>query len=77
MNEQKVRDYLKRFYRKREIQNDENIFELGFANSMFSMQLVMFLEREFNITVDSEDMDPKNFETINSILSLIERKSQQ
>ena len=57
----KVKTFLSRFYRKREIQDDEDIFELGFANSLFAMQMVMFLEKEFNIRIETQDMDLDNF----------------
>ncbi len=70
----KVRSFLSRFFRKRELQDDEDIFSLGFVNSLFAMQLIMFLEKEFKIRVDNKDMDMNNFRTINSIVSLIESK---
>lgn len=71
----KVRSFLSRFFRKRELQDDEDIFSLGFVNSLFAMQLIMFLEKEFKIRVDNKDMDMNNFRTINSIVSLIESKA--
>ncbi|CAM4477411.1 MULTISPECIES: acyl carrier protein [Bacillales] len=71
----KVKTFLSRFYRKREIQDDEDIFELGFANSLFAMQMVMFLEKEFNIRIETQDMDLSNFRTLNKINELIERKT--
>ncbi|WP_340028643.1 acyl carrier protein [Paenibacillus sp. FSL H7-0940] len=71
----KVKTFLSRFYRKREIQDDEDIFELGFANSLFAMQMVMFLEKEFNIRIETHDMDLSNFRTLNKINELIERKT--
>ncbi|MEK4367061.1 MULTISPECIES: acyl carrier protein [Paenibacillus] len=71
----KVKTFLSRFYRKREIEDDEDIFELGFANSLFAMQMVMFLEKEFNIRIETQDMDLSNFRTLNKINELIERKT--
>lgn len=71
----KVRSFLSRFFRKRELQDDEDIFSLGFVNSLFAMQLIMFLEKEFKIRVDNKDMDMNNFRTINSIVNLIESKA--
>lgn len=38
------------------------------------MQLVNFVEQEFDITVENEDLDLDNFKDINSILSLVESK---
>jgi len=70
----KIRKFLSRFFRKRELQDDEDIFSLGFVNSLFAMQLVMFIEKEFGIHVDNTDMDLKNFSSINSINQLIQGK---
>jgi len=55
--------------------DDDDIFELGYVNSLFAMQLVLFVEREFAITVESEEMEVSNFNTVNHIVELIERKS--
>jgi acyl carrier protein len=69
-----LKKFLSRFFRKHELKDDEDIFLLGFVNSLFSMQLVMFLESEFKIKVENEDLDLNNFRTINSIVSFVESK---
>ncbi|MFD3268957.1 acyl carrier protein [Paenibacillus dendritiformis] len=71
----KIKQFLSRFFRKHELQDDEDIFSLGFVNSLFAMQLVMFLEKEFHIRVDNKDLDINNFRSINKIVELIERKA--
>lgn len=73
--EEKVRLFLARFFRQREIGSDEDIFALGFVNSLLAMQLVQFLEKEFGITVEDEDLDFENFRTIANITALVERKT--
>lgn len=57
-----------------EFSDSDNFFALGFVNSLFAMKLVTFLEQEFNIVVDNDDLDIKNFNTINNIIALITRK---
>lgn len=71
----KIRAFLSRFFRKHELSDDEDIFSLGFVNSLFAMQLVMFLEKEFGVKVDNKDLDFDNFRTINAIADLVTRKS--
>jgi len=71
----RVRKFLGRFFKKHELQDDEDIFALGFVNSLFAMQLVMFLEKEFSIRVDNKDLDLQNFKSINAIVELIESKT--
>lgn len=71
----KIKEYLKKFFRKYELQDDEDIFALGFVNSLFAMQLVMFLEKEFGIKIENKDLDFANFRTINKIIELVEKKA--
>ncbi|WP_374020042.1 acyl carrier protein [Paenibacillus thiaminolyticus] len=71
----KIKQFLSRFFRKHELQDDDDIFSLGYVNSLFAMQLVMFLEKEFHIRVDNKDLDINNFRSIHKIVELIERKA--
>ena len=48
----RIREFLGRFFRNREIGDQEDIFSLGFVNSMFAMQLVTFVEHEFGFTIE-------------------------
>lgn len=71
----RIREFLGRFFRNREIGDQEDIFSLGFVNSLLAMQLVQFLEKEFGIAVDDDDLDIDNFRTISALDALVERKS--
>ncbi|MCM3290558.1 acyl carrier protein [Paenibacillus sp. MER 180] len=57
-----------------EFSDDDNFFKLGFVNSLFAMKLVNFVEQKFGIEVENEDMDLKNFSTVNNLLALIHKK---
>jgi methoxymalonate biosynthesis acyl carrier protein len=69
-----IREFLSQRVRGRELKDDEDIFALGFVNSMFAMQLVMFVEKEFQITVEDEDLDIANFNSVDAISALVARK---
>ena len=69
----KIKTYLSRFLDNHDLQDDEDIFALGFT-SMFSMQLVLFLEQEFQIIIETEDLDLDNLKTLNSLAALVETK---
>lgn len=71
----RIKTFLSRFFGNYDLQPDEDIFALGFVNSMFAMQLVLFVEQEFQISIENEDLEFENFRTINSIANLIERKT--
>jgi acyl carrier protein len=72
--ETKLRGFLAKYFRKHELQNDEDMFALGFVNSLFAMQLVMFLEKEFGIRIETKDLNMENFRSINNIIKFIETK---
>lgn len=68
----KVLEFIKRYSKVENINEDENIFNMGFINSLFSMQLILFIEKEFDISVDNDDLGTDKFNTLNSIFSYIE-----
>lgn len=71
----KIKNFLSQYFGNHELQDDEDIFALGFVNSMFAMQLVLFIEKEFQVTIENEDLDFDNFRTIDAVARLLERKS--
>ncbi|HET7212062.1 MAG TPA: acyl carrier protein [Terriglobia bacterium] len=76
MEERKVRirGFLATFFGNRHLGDSEDIFALGFVNSLLAIQLVSFLEKEFAITIEDEDLDFENFKTVNNMDALVERK---
>lgn len=70
-----IAGYLARFFPGHELKEDEDIFSLGFVNSMFAMQLVTFVEHEFGVTIENEDLELDNFRTIVAITELVKRKT--
>ena len=69
-----IRAFLGKFFDAHELSDDEDIFATGFVNSMFAIQLVQFVEGEFGITVDSEDLELDNFRSVSSLAAFVERK---
>lgn len=70
----KIRSFLSRFFRVEVITDDDDFFTQGFVNSLFAMQLVMWVEKEFDISIEDQDLDIQNFNTINAIAGFVERK---
>ena len=75
---EKIRGFIKEnlvvFEDDAEFSDEDNFFELGFVNSLFAMKLVTFIESEFNITIESEEMDISNFNSVNNIVNFINSK---
>lgn len=72
--QQNIRTFLTPFFQNYPLKDDENIFSLGMVNSLFAMQLVLFVEREFHITIENEDLDLENFKSIQAMSDLVARK---
>jgi methoxymalonate biosynthesis acyl carrier protein len=71
----RIKNYLSRFFPGHELRDDEDIFQLGFVTSMFALQLIQFLEQEFPISVDNEDLELDNFRSIDAMTRFIEKKA--
>lgn len=69
-----IRSFLLQYIRKRDLENDEDIFASGFVDSLFAMQLVLFVESEFSIKVEREDLKLDNFRSVNALAQLVGRK---
>ena len=69
-----VKTFLARVIPDHELRDDEDIFAAGYVDSLFAMQLVLFVEKQFNIAVEEADMDTDNFRTVDAIARLVEHK---
>jgi len=54
--------------------DDDNIFELGLVDSLFAIQLVLFVEEEFDIDILDSELNIDNFSSVNRIGELVRRK---
>ncbi len=72
---QKIRSFLAKYFRNHEVRDDEDIFALGFVNSLLAIQLVGFIETGFGVEVEDDDLDLDNFRSVNAIVALVARKS--
>jgi len=54
--------------------DDDNIFDLGFVDSPFAIQLVCFIEEEFKIKVGDDDLNIDNFTSVNRITEFVRKK---
>jgi methoxymalonate biosynthesis acyl carrier protein len=70
----KTRSFISSHFRNFELKDDDDIFSLGFVNSLFAMQLVMFVEKEFHLKVHDDDLIIDNFRTVNAVMELVTKK---
>ena len=60
--------------RLRTLNDDEELFGAGLITSLFAMQLIEYIEREYPICVEGEDMRIETFRSVNAVSSYIETK---
>lgn len=72
----KVKDYILKstLADVKSISDDTLIFEEGLLDSMGLLFLIEFLKEEFNVETNDDELIVENFESINNIVSFLERK---
>ena len=58
------------------IDPDESLLTNGILDSLGLLRLVTHLEEQFGVSFEPGEVIPDNFETINAIKTLVERKLQ-
>jgi methoxymalonate biosynthesis acyl carrier protein len=67
-------DFLNRYFGTDDLAADDDIFALGLANSLFALELILFVEKAFGIHVDDEDLELANFRSARAMAGLATRK---
>lgn len=78
MNEHQIRERVRAFLldatRVESLRDDLDIFKAGLVNSLFALKLVQFVEREFDVLVENDELNLANFSTTAAIAALVARK---
>jgi methoxymalonate biosynthesis acyl carrier protein len=51
--------------------DDSDFFDLGLVDSLFALQLVSFVEQEFSISIEPDDLDIANFCSIAALNAFV------
>lgn len=70
-----IRSFIEQRYPDVAFQDSENIFGLGFVNSLFAMELVVFIEKAFSCQIPNEELRLPNFRTVDAMTDLVARLS--
>ena len=73
---EEVRNYLKEasLSSSDSIKDDTLIFDTGVLDSMGLLFLIEFLNEQYSITVEDEELLPNNFESFNNITAFVKNK---
>ncbi len=67
----RVRSFLDTRLASRSPSDTDDIFAMGYANSLFAVQLARFVQTEFEIELQAEDMDIDNFRSLDAIVGFV------
>ena len=57
------------------LKDDTSFLEEGIIDSTGVLELITFLEEEFNIKVDDKELTPENLDSINNVTAFLTRKA--
>lgn len=72
-----TRELIFKFFTERKMADgltyDTELMDSGKVNSLFALEIVLYLEKTFKIRLKGKDINKNNFRTINTIAELVER----
>jgi acyl carrier protein len=74
--ENEIRNFLKKYIPENKFSDETNIFAEGFVNSLFAMDLIVFIEKNYHFKISNEDLKIDNFKSVLAISQLIQSKTQ-
>jgi acyl carrier protein len=60
--------------RKQGLKSSDPLLESGILDSLGVLDVVGFVEHEFSIHVDDDELVPENFQTIESLVAFVQKK---
>lgn len=71
-----IRSYILENINVPALDDDFDIFEAGIVNSLFAIELMTFLEKNFAVKVTMDDLDMQNFKSVNAASQFVQRKKE-
>ena len=59
---------------QKEISPEESLIDSGIIDSTGILELVMFIEEKYSITIEDEELIPENLDSVKNLVSFLERK---
>ena len=54
--------------------DQDNLLSKGVIDSLKMLDLISFIEKQFGVAIDEDEMMPDNFESVNAIVSFVQEK---
>jgi len=56
------------------LENSDSFLEKGLVDSTGILEILTFIEDDFNITIEDEEMVPENLDSVANIIAFIDKK---
>lgn len=70
-----IRAFVVKRFPDGKIADDQDIFATGFVNSLFAMELVMFIEKHLDARLPNTEVKLDNFRSVDSMVELVDRQT--
>jgi methoxymalonate biosynthesis acyl carrier protein len=70
----KIKDYLSNSFHLNALDDSSNIFEVGGLNSLFFIQLLVFIEKTFNLQLEEGEFNIRSLTSVNAISEFLSTK---
>ena len=78
MEQQEIKERIYQFLTKLKkadgLEYDTELFKSKYITSLFALQIVQFIEKEFHIKLGRKDIPEANFHTINAMAELVHQR---
>jgi acyl carrier protein len=71
-----IRRFIQHSIQIPQLADDDDLFATGIVNSLFAVQLVTFIEKTFALEMQAEDLEMRNFRSLNAATAFVEKKTQ-
>jgi len=74
---EEIKGFILRAYKLHDLEDTNNLFETGYIHSLFFIQLLIYIEKNFNIELEHGEFNIHGLNTIQKISELVHSKLQQ
>ena len=58
------------------LSSEDSFMEKGLIDSTGILEVIYFLEDEFNVQVEGDEMIPENLDSVNNVVAFVEKKTK-
>ena len=59
-----------------ELSSEDSFMEKGIIDSSGILEVIFFLEEEFKVQVEDDEMIPENLDSVNNLVAFVEKKTK-